>query len=129
MSEVYRLFDRWLAKTKSVLLLELSKQGIGVTDELSKSLDENLIALGGGYLRGEISFLTRGRFVDMGSGKGYKAGGVRVGGDLSRGKKLRRPKKWFSRVMYGRLNDLQGAVGFKIMEQAVEAIKQPMNKI
>ena len=35
----------------------------------------------------------------------------------------RKKKPWYSKVFYTRINDLQGAVGFELMERAVELVK------
>lgn len=126
---VKQLFDRWLSKTMSILEYELTKRGIGITDDLRQSLQDEVTQLADGYVRGEVSFLTRGRMVDMGAGRGYSAGGKRIGTKLTRGQKRRKPNQWYSRAMYGRLNDLMGAVGFTIMEEAIDSIKRPLKAV
>lgn len=106
--------------------------GIGESDDLRNSLSSNMKRLATGYLEGEISFLERGRFVDMGSGRGYSFGrSTRGDMDLQEGrhKKGRKPKKWYGKVFYGRLNDLQGAVGLKLMDAVTEALRQAQGDI
>ncbi len=128
-TEAEIVFDRWLDKTGKILHDELLKQGVGVSDELKKSLRTEMRRLGEGYLEGRIIFLERGRFVDMGSGRGYSMGRRLGSFDETSGRKGRRAKKWYSRAFYGRLNDLEGVLGIKLMEQAVEAVKVPLKAI
>lgn len=125
-NEVRKLMDRWVAKTTAIMKEEMQKKGIGITDDLAKSLSSEVTALADGYIQGEFSFLVRGRFVDMGAGNGYKNALSRDSGSIKRGRKLRKPKKWYSRVFYGRLSDLRGAVGYKIMEEAIGAVTKPL---
>lgn len=126
---VYSLFRRWLDKTEGLLIQQLSKKKIGVTHELRKQMHKDLRARGMGYLEGEISMLTRGRYVDMGVGRGHSLSGSSRGSfDLDSGRKGRKPKKWYSRTFYGRLHDLYGAIGYELAEQTLSSIKQSIKK-
>ncbi len=129
---VEQLFRRWLAKTVDERMVqELKKRGIGVTDELQQSLRQNMRRLAEGYLQGNITFDESGRFVDMGSSRGYSFGKRTSQGtfdDSDRGTSFkrsargRRPKPWYSKTLYGRLNDLQGAIGYEMMEQSINTL-------
>ncbi len=130
--EVDRLFERWIDRTIEIHHEELTKLGVGDTEDLRRSVQKHFRRMGDGYLEGGMTFLKRGRFVDMGSGRGYSHG-RRTGGnsfdmDEPRTGKIRKPKKWYSKVFYGRLNDLQGALGFKLMEEAVDQAKEEFLK-
>jgi hypothetical protein len=134
--EVSQLFDRWLSRTEDIMRSRISEMGIGSyrgkrgPDELLRSLSTQMRSLGQGYLEGSITFLERGRFVDMGSGRGYSFGqSIRGSHDLETGRskrKGRRPKKWYGKVFYGRLNDLQGAVGYTMMEGVMSTLKKEL---
>lgn len=125
-TELQQLFSRWIKRTDEVLHHELNRRGIGVSDDLDESIKSEMAHLAEGYLEGRFSFLVRGRFVDMGAGRGYTAGGNRTGSELGDRRSKRKPKQWYSRPFFGRLNDLEGAVGFAIMEQAIDSIVQPL---
>jgi len=118
--DVAVLFEKWLDRTVEIHLTELTKQDIGETDDLRRSVTKHFRRMSEGYLEGGLIFLERGRFVDMGSGRGVSFGRSTRGFDLETIKSGRKPKRWYSKVFYGRLNDLQGALGLKLMEQVVE---------
>ena len=123
LQEVESFLRNWQEKTKAILLRELKKQGVGVTDELYRELHNELEKKAEGYFNLSLIMLRRGRFVDMGVGRGVPLERVKAQRDRSRGaKRKRRAKKWYSRAFYGRLNDLQGAIGFKMMEEVNELI-------
>lgn len=120
--EAEALFRRWMEKTERQLLREIDAKDVKATEELRAGLRYVVKELGQGRMRGEFLFLPRGRFVDMGAGR--KRSIERVEGDRRR--KLRKPKKWYSPTIYGRLNDLMGALGIEFSEQAVQAIKDSL---
>ena len=130
-NETEVFFDQWLRRTVDIMEGRIRDIDIGESDELRNSLKTSIKRLAQGYLEGEITFLERGRFVDMGSGRGYSFGrSTRGDHDLQEGrhKKGRKPKKWYGKVFYGRLNDLQGAVGLKLMDAVTEsfsALREP----
>ena len=55
----------------------MKKRGVGVTDDLYRSVNSEFRQLAKGYLEGDTSFLVRGRFVDMGVGRGSTRGSTR----------------------------------------------------
>jgi len=123
---VETFFGQWMSKNEKIFQQEITDKKIGDSEQLIKSFHYEIIKLADGYLKGEHSFMTRGRFVDMGVGRGHPASGIGSRGDKgswSRGRSGRIPKKWYSPALYGRLNDLMGAVGARISEQAVANIK------
>jgi hypothetical protein len=123
LQKVENLLSNWQEKTKAILLRELKKQGIGDTDALYNELAHDMEKKAEGYFNLNLHMLRRGRFIDMGVGRGITIDRVKAQRDKSRGaKRKRRAKKWYSRAFYGRLNDLQGAIGFKMMEEANEIV-------
>lgn len=106
------LVGRWLKRTQDVLLEEIDRLEVKESGDLKRGLSAKVTERGEGIIHAEISFLTRGRFVDMGAGSGSKAKGLNK----------RKAKKWYSPAFYGRLSYLQGALGYAIMEEASLAI-------
>lgn len=133
-SRVLAFVRAWDSRTLDVLLGSLRKQQVGDTEELAKSVRTLIETLGDGNIRWQLFFQTVGRFVDMGSGRGVKMGrrtratpGVDDYGLAFRErrtkKKQRKPKKWYSRPVYGRLNALMGAVAATMAEMAVNGVR------
>ena len=130
-NEIEVLVQGWYLRTIRAHKITLGKLKVGDTQGLEDSLKHEMRSMANGYLQGEMSFLERGRFVDMGSGRGYSFG-KRAGDQRyettetsKRGRITgRRAKKWYGKVYYGRLNDLQGAIGYKMMEQCVDVVRR-----
>lgn len=124
-----KLLTDWTARTELVLRLQKKRLGVDDTQELDKSLSGKVRELGDAMLEAELNFLVRGRFVDMGAGRARKIESRDTNADLIRGKsKTRKPKKWYSRAYYGRINDLQGIIGYQLMESAIRAVKDPLEE-
>lgn len=127
--ETLQVFTRWFERTEYLLKLERTKLGVRKSGALDESQESDVRQASNSLLVGELSFLVRGRFVDMGAGKkARKLESRETNGQLIDGKspKPRKPKKWFSRTFYGRLNDLQGVLGYKLMQSAIDAVKDPL---
>lgn len=123
-------FSRWVKRTEEILVGQLAAKKIGVTDDLKRSVQSRMITMADGYLRGEFMFMERGRFVDMGAGRGSNTDrSLYDMDDAYTNRKKRKPKKWYSRPFYGRLNDLEGAIGYAIMEQAIDEVKRPLKEV
>lgn len=133
--DVEVLFNQWLKKTVAYHRVAISRLKVQDTEALDRSIRSELRRLGTGYLQGTISFLEHGRFQDMGSGRGYSFGQKTSRGqyDMDEPRKGRiqgrKPKKWYGKVLYGRLNDLQGAIGYQLMEQAIDTVKKELVKV
>lgn len=129
VAELFEVLAEWGRRTDLVLRAEIGKLGIGVTEELLASVRYRVFqeAAGAGY---DLSFLDYGRFVDMGVGRGHgmdaKIERQKTNAALIRSqrKKERKPKKWYSRAFYGRLNTLNGVVSGAMVERAVKAVQQ-----
>ena len=120
--EIEHLFASWLNRTVELHIKELGRQGIKGTRELEKSISGEYKRLGKGYLEGSLYFADHGRMVDMGSGRGWSHGKrIQENSNPKRGNgKARKKKPWYGRVWYARINDLQGAVGLRVMERVKE---------
>lgn len=127
--EVSDIFINWMARTELIFNREMDRLNIGESRELRQSLKHQVMERSKAILEGEIYFLVRGRFVDMGAGRGSRVIETREGNSRLLAGSRRRPKKWYSRAFYGRLNDLQGVLGYRMMESAVNSIKDPMKAL
>ncbi len=120
------ILTSWTERTLYILRLEKRKLDVDDTKALDASLDGKAIQASNEKLHSEIEFLLRGRFVDMGAGR--KSSKIETRDGNARKLKLRRPKKWYSRAFWGRINDLQGVFGFKLMEAAIRSVKDPLEE-
>lgn len=126
IADVEAFFRHWLAYNEQIFRDEIQKRNIGVKEELIKSFHHEMRRLGHGYLEGEHYFFDRGRFVDMGVGRGHGRGELTSSSrseGWDRGRKGRKPNPWYSPAFYGRLNDLMGAVGARFHEKALKKVK------
>lgn len=114
----------WLDRTVTVLDMQLTRYGIGVTDELRRSLQSEMEIASGAEIRLILTFALQGKFRDMGVGRGIPIEMVKQSRERSRGSKRKRmPARWYSKAWYGRLNDLNGAVNVAMQEQATKIIR------
>lgn len=151
VAEVYALVADWARRNDKILQAQITKLGIGVHEELYPSVVSKAYELAAGEVGMDLSFLTHGRFRDMGVGRGTKPGArdlsiaaaitkvesqdtngrvIRrqrgAGGRFKKGPqqpKGRKPAKWYSRAFFGRLNALQGALSAKTCEKAIAAVR------
>lgn len=125
---VQGLVQGWSRRNQELLPIEVRKRRIGYADSLVASFRDS-VKTSGMTVTADQTFDDSGRFVDMGVGRGHSlesrgATSSILEGDAGRGKKKgRRAKKWM-RLMFARLNALEGAVGIRFMETAVEAVKE-----
>ena len=122
---VKELLKNWTARTAQLFKSNQTKYNIGKTSSLLNSIQGRTQQTQEDQLTASFQFLETGRFVDMGVGKGTKFAEASLNkrGSYTKG---RVPKKWYSRTFYGRLNALQGAIGFSFMEQSISSIKEPL---
>ena len=106
--ELQETLSKWSYITINELKLSMASNKMHLGD-LYRSFTRKMdIGSDGMPTRVTIGFMFHGRFVDMGVGKGVKMEDIKsnreVYRNLSRadraGKKLRKPKKWYSPVMY-----------------------------
>ncbi len=76
---------------------------------------------------GKLSFAEWGRFIDMGVGKSHPLAGIEemagFMGAYSKKDKIRKPKKIYSPVVYGKLNGLIGDLAFGFTEETIHRLK------
>lgn len=102
-------------------------KGIELLSSVSVSVKE---AANGRFIV-SVSFKTTGRFVDMGSGPGYSFGkptGQKAYNSALQRHKTRRPKKFYTRPMYGWLYNLMEVVSFRNLSEANTLIKFEIEK-
>jgi hypothetical protein len=124
--ETLQVLTQWMRRTEVIFRREITRLRIGDTKDLEQSIEHEVQRKSESMLEGAFEFLIHGRFVDMGAGKGARKLETREGNRqlLSKGKG-RRPKKWYSRAFWGRLNDLQGVLGYRMMESSIDSVKLP----
>lgn len=107
-SELQETLDRWSYITINELKLSMVEKGLHL-GELYRSFTRQMsFGSDGMPTKVTIGFWYHGKFVDMGVGRGVKLENVKtmreVWANKSRaarkGQKRRRPKKWYSGVMY-----------------------------
>lgn len=123
--EILQILTKWFARTEMVLRIEKRKLRVDKTYALERSLSSEIRQKTNEILEGELNFLIRGRFVDMGAGKKANKLESRDGNGRLLKVKARKPKVWYSKAWYGRINDLQGVLGYKMMESAIDSVKPP----
>ena len=123
-NEAEAILARWLERTEEALLYELRRKRIGITRQLRQTLKTRL-SRDGQLIRGELLFLDRGRFVDMGVGRGQKIGQL---SNRPKSLRSRRPKPFYSPTVYGRLSMLAGALGIEFSEQFLESMKDTLKE-
>lgn len=125
LNPVYELSAHWLSRTVEILQQQLKKHKIGVTDELYQTLKGEATRRSAAEIQLALYFLRRGKFVDMGVGKGVPIESVQKSRERSRGSsRMRKAKKWYSKPWYGRLNDLNGVINFTISETVNGVVKE-----
>jgi hypothetical protein len=151
VQEVYALVADWARRNDRILRDQLKKMGVGVSEELYQAISSKTYELAAAEVGVDLSFLTYGRFRDMGVGRGTRPGArdLTIGGIIAKvesqdrnGQLIRRqrgaggrfqkaaaqpkgrkPAKWYSRAFYGRLAALSGAISGKTVEQAIRAVQ------
>jgi hypothetical protein len=109
------------------------KAGVGVTDEGVNSLAYQVFK--SDNPRSELSFNEYLRMVDMGAGRGHPIGGITATraalknnllkgtGVVQQKDTVRRPKKIYSKVAYGKLTWLQNKLLYGFTEETIEQLK------
>lgn len=111
----------------------LSRMKVDDTGALRRSFRNEARAVGSGAT-GELIFKEYGRFVDMGVGRGQPLGALKATevALLSRnleGKALvkkrdRKPKKFYSPIIYGKLTYLQNRLLYGYTEETIAMLKK-----
>lgn len=123
--ETLDILTRWTERTNFLMRRQREVLGVNNDGPLSKSQKYRVRQLSNAVLESETEFLVRGRFVDMGAGRRSSKIETREGN--AQKLKVRRPKKWYSKTFWGRLNDLQGVLGYRLMEDAINSVKNQLD--
>ncbi len=151
-AEVLAVVREWALRNDKILTDLIRKMDIGVNEELYPSVKSKVFELAAAAVGMDLSFMTHGRFRDMGAGRGpgrqerdLTVAGIvakvesqdtngRIlirkrgkGGRFKKNKKElkgRKAAKWYSRAFYGRLNALSAVVSTKMVEAAVQAVQE-----
>lgn len=134
IGEVQEYVTSWADKTDEILLMMIRRLNIEYTGELYDSVRSRVYKMAGEAIGYDLNFLLHGRFRDMGVGRGRgkniatKIESTSTNREIIRGKGRTRlkPGRWYSRPFYGRLNALQGAIGYAMMEQTIQSIIKPL---
>lgn len=124
--ETLKTLTDWSRRTALVLDREIVRWKLQDTRDLQRSLKERVDQRSNHLLEMQLEFLVRGRFQDMGAGRGSRKIETREGNSRLLGGRRRKPKRWYSRAFWGRINDLQGVLGFRMMESAIDSVKEPL---
>lgn len=78
-----------------------------------------------------IDFAEWGRFLDMGVGKGQPLSGLKatkaeLKAKAGKGGKIRRPRKFYSPTVYGKLNGLIGDLAYGFTEETIARLKEEL---
>lgn len=117
----------WAAMVDENLKTALSDKGIGISESLRRSLAYRILAAGSGHKgRYQLVFNEYGRFVDMGAGKpkGLQSEQNKRAAIMRASGQSRRPKKWYSRTVYGSLSSLINRLVKNYAEFSVKYIKE-----
>lgn len=120
---------RYFDEVKAAVRVLIRRQKVGVTEHLVNSLASRVFKESAGA-RGELLFDESGRFIDMGVGKGHKLGGLKATREAFSKKNnnegIRKPKKIYSRVAYGKLTALENELLHGYTEEAIAQLKNEM---
>lgn len=121
LTENIAFVERWADYTSQLLSRKRKQLKIYVEGELDNSFGHR-ITTSGSTIKVEFYFLSRGRYVDMGAGRKPKISGrYQEGTEAPKGRK---PKKWYSKPFYGRLNSLNEALSAKVAEEVLNTNAQ-----
>jgi hypothetical protein len=113
----------WSNYVTDAVIKELLRRKIGITRELQSSIHARArqeIA--------ELGFLTYGRYVDMGAGRGYRKGveSIKKNRELLTAGRIskRKPKKFYSKVSYGTLGRLYQRLVSNYQDTIIYGLKE-----
>ncbi len=126
--------QEWKSKADDIILRDLKRRKIGVTDALQASIAINILSSGEDVSAVTFQFLAYGRFVDMGVSRGFAIGSRRaaalannqLNSKRDEVKKPRRPKKFYSRTIFRLGHELRELLtlryGVKMIQSLEEAL-------
>ena len=125
--------DKWAKDTRKYLLKNISRLGLVKTGGLRSSLNYKITVSGKTSGRVQFSDKYYGKFLDMGVGRGQKLENVKSNREMiraigQRGRKGRKPIKWFTATMNASQNILARMVakryGLFVHDEIVKNIPQ-----
>jgi hypothetical protein len=132
LREVQRYLDACIQTSKLII----ARKGIGETDELVKSFSSQARNAGTGAV-GELIFKEYGRYVDMGAGRGNPIGSLAKTKVALQSKnqegiafiknRSRKPKKFYSPVIYKELNYLQNRLLYGYSQETIDMLKKEIH--
>lgn len=132
---ILKAVNDYIEDCEKAFALLIRRYKIGKSDELLKSFRHRAATSGKGAV-GELIFREYGRFIDMGVGRGHPLGGLQATKVALQSKKMeglalvkdktRKPKKFYSPVIYGKLTYLQNRLLYGYTEQTIEMLKREM---
>jgi hypothetical protein len=132
---VLRALSNYNTECIATMRIAAQRLKIGVTDEGLKSLAFKAY-LNGDAAHSSLSFREYLRMVDMGAGRGHPLGGLvatKVNLQASNKSglalvkdKVRKPKKFYSKIIYGKLTGLQSDLLYGYTEETIAMLKQEL---
>lgn len=133
---ILQSMEEYLQQLQGALPASIRKKKIGQTQDLINSIRTEAAKNGQGAT-GKLYFNESGRMVDMGVGRKYPLGGIKLVterllssnkfGFTTSNKTMRKPKKWYSPVVYAKLDWLINKLLYGFSEEAIKSIKQMQN--
>jgi hypothetical protein len=132
---IQKCLAEYMQSVVQAIPIAAKRAGVGVTDAGIKSLSYEAFQLGAGG-SANLSFHEYLRFVDMGAGRGHPLGGLRTmavtlqasnrTGLVQVKDKMRKPKKIYSRIAYGKLNWFENKLLHGYTEETIRTLKLEM---
>jgi hypothetical protein len=124
---ILQAMQDYLDQLEQALPVSIRKKKIGKTQDLINSIRTRAAASGEGAT-GRLIFAAHGRMVDMGVGRRHPLGGIkkvtltllsqRKTGIATARDNTRKPKKWYSPVVYAKLEFLESRLLYGFTEEA-----------
>ena len=141
MAEDILNFDQevtlWAKFAAEKLVKALGKYKIGKSGDLQRSIYNEIQASGGDAYKALFKFLQYGRFVDIGTGRGFARGAKGTSAfSLSRNENgtlkatvNRKPKPWYSKTMYREIKILSEKLLADMDEKTMATIQARIRRI
>ncbi len=132
---IQKSLAQYMERVTDAMRITARRMKIGVTDEGLKSISYQSLQQGsGGTAR--LTFKEYLRMVDMGAGRAHPLGGLatmktnlitsKAQGLIITKDRVRKPKKFYSKVAYGNLTWLQNQLLFGYTEETIASLKNEM---
>jgi hypothetical protein len=141
MAEDILNFDQevtlWAQYAAEKLVKALDKHKIGKSGALKNSIVKELNNNGGDVYKAIFKFLQYGRFVDIGTGRGFARGArgtsafavSRNENGTLKGQVNRQPKPWYSKTMYREIKILSEKILANMDDKVMDTIQARIRRI